>query len=69
FKVNVQHDCYTAKCEATAERLRMQERVESDQIKNSIMHEPLDRFIINSHAFHNAHLLHATLPNPLAPIP
>ncbi|KAJ7927350.1 hypothetical protein B0H13DRAFT_2229300 [Mycena leptocephala] len=57
FKVNVQHDCYTAKCEATGERLRMQERVESDQIENFIIHEPLDRFIINSHAFHNAHLL------------
>ncbi|KAJ6606724.1 hypothetical protein B0H10DRAFT_2178638 [Mycena sp. CBHHK59/15] len=70
FKVNVQHDCYRAKCEATGEHLRMQERVESDQIENFIVHEPLDRFIINSHAFHNAHLLRATLPRDLiAPIP
>ncbi|KAJ6623228.1 hypothetical protein B0H10DRAFT_1786753 [Mycena sp. CBHHK59/15] len=70
FKVNVQHDCYTAKCEATGQRLRMQERVESDQIENFIVHEPVDRFIINSHAFHNAHLLCATLPRDLlAPIP
>jgi hypothetical protein len=47
----------------------MQERVESDQIENFIVHEPLDRFIINSHAFHNAHLLRATLPRDLvAPI-
>ncbi|KAJ7868129.1 hypothetical protein B0H13DRAFT_1538882, partial [Mycena leptocephala] len=69
FEVNVQHDCYTAKCAATWERLGMQERVESDQIENSIIHEPLDCFIINSHAFHNAHLLHATLPDSLAPIP
>ncbi|KAJ7815260.1 hypothetical protein B0H14DRAFT_2285718, partial [Mycena olivaceomarginata] len=69
FKVNVQHDCHTAKCEATGMRLRMQERVESDQIENFIIHEPLDRFIINSHAFHNAHLLRATLPRDLmAPI-
>ncbi|KAJ7869452.1 hypothetical protein B0H14DRAFT_2258101, partial [Mycena olivaceomarginata] len=70
FKVNVQHDCYRAKCEATGERLRKQERVESDQIENFIVHEPLDRFIINSHAFHNAHLLRAILPRDLlAPIP
>ncbi|KAJ7143643.1 hypothetical protein C8R46DRAFT_1012076 [Mycena filopes] len=70
FKVNVQHDCCTAKCEATGERLRMQERVESDQVENFIVHQPLDRFIINSHAFHNAHLLRATLPRTLlAPIP
>ncbi|KAJ7635602.1 hypothetical protein DFH06DRAFT_1336620 [Mycena polygramma] len=70
FKVNVQHDCYLAKCEATGQRLRMQERVESDQIENFIVHEPVDRFIINTHAFHNAHLLRATLPRDLiAPIP
>lgn len=48
----------------------MQERVESDQTENFIVHESLDRFIINSHAFHNAHLLRATLPRDLlAPIP
>ncbi|KAJ6529323.1 hypothetical protein B0H19DRAFT_1214550 [Mycena capillaripes] len=62
FNVNVQHDCYRAKCGANGERLRLQERVESDQIENFIVHESLDRFIINSYAFHNAHLLRATLP-------
>ncbi|KAJ6602500.1 hypothetical protein DFH09DRAFT_1019642 [Mycena vulgaris] len=70
FKFNVQHDCYTAKCQATGERPRMQERVESDTTENFIVHESLDHFIINSHAFHNAHLLRATLPRDLlAPIP
>ncbi|KAJ7477827.1 hypothetical protein B0H11DRAFT_2424876, partial [Mycena galericulata] len=68
FKVNVQHDCYTAKCEATGER--PQERVESDDTEKFIIHKSLDRFIINSHAFHNVHLLRATLPRDLlAPIP
>ncbi|KAJ7035760.1 hypothetical protein C8F04DRAFT_909755, partial [Mycena alexandri] len=57
FKFNVQHACHTAKCAATGQRLRIRERVESDTMENFIEHEPLDRFIINSHAFHNAHLL------------
>ncbi|KAJ7764704.1 hypothetical protein B0H16DRAFT_1798016 [Mycena metata] len=70
FKFNAQHDCFTAKCTATGQRLRIQERVDSDTMENFIEHNPLDRFIINSHAFHNAHLLRATLPRELlAPIP
>ncbi|KAJ6494369.1 hypothetical protein C8R45DRAFT_777599, partial [Mycena sanguinolenta] len=69
FKFNVQRDCKSAKCEASGQRLRMQERVESDQIENFIVHLPLDRFFINMHAFHNSHLLRATLPrNLVAPI-
>ncbi|KAJ7829031.1 hypothetical protein B0H14DRAFT_3718234 [Mycena olivaceomarginata] len=70
FKFNVQHDCGSAKCEATGVRSRMQERVESGQIDHFIIHKPLDRFFINTHAFHNAHLLRTTLPRDLiAPIP
>ncbi|KAJ7245583.1 hypothetical protein C8J57DRAFT_1679671 [Mycena rebaudengoi] len=69
FKFNVQHDCYSASCEASGVRLRVQERMESDQTENYIVHKPLDRFIVNTHAFHNAHLLLATLPrNLIAPI-
>ncbi|KAF8134135.1 hypothetical protein K438DRAFT_1911731 [Mycena galopus ATCC 62051] len=70
FKFNVQHDCESAECEASGQRLRMQERTESDQIEKYIIHKSLDRFLINTHAFHNAHLLRATLPRDLvAPIP
>ncbi|KAJ6588551.1 hypothetical protein B0H19DRAFT_1013424 [Mycena capillaripes] len=70
FKFNVQHDCDSAECSATGQCLRMQERVEFDQIENYIVHKPLDRFFINMHSFHNAHLLRATLPRELvAPIP
>jgi hypothetical protein len=48
----------------------MQERVESGLIATFIEHKPTDRFVINTHAFHNAHLLRAMLPRPLvAPIP
>jgi hypothetical protein len=43
----------------------MQERIASDKTENYIVHKPLDRFFINTHAFHNAHLLRATLPRDL----
>jgi len=47
----------------------MQEWVESGLLKTYIKHQPLERFVINTTAFHNAHLLHATLPHSLvAPI-
>ncbi|KAK7027218.1 hypothetical protein R3P38DRAFT_2623909 [Favolaschia claudopus] len=70
YKINVQHDCLTANCEATGTQPVVQERVKSDRTENFIVHKCLDRFIINSHAFHNAHLLRATLPRDLiAPIP
>ncbi|KAJ7336079.1 hypothetical protein DFH08DRAFT_706642, partial [Mycena albidolilacea] len=70
FKFNIQHDCNSVKCEASGERLRMQERLESDQIEKFIIHQPLDRFFINMHVFHNSHLLRATLRrNLVAPIP
>jgi hypothetical protein len=48
----------------------MQERVESGQLKTFIEHQKIDRFIINTHGFHNAHLLRAALPRSLTiPIP
>ncbi|KAJ7688271.1 hypothetical protein B0H17DRAFT_908252, partial [Mycena rosella] len=65
FKFNIQHDCRSAKCDAAGVRLCIQERVESDQMENYIIHKSLDRFLINTHAFHNAHLLRAILPRDL----
>lgn len=48
----------------------MQERIESGLTKTYIEHQPLERFVINTHAFHNAHLLRAAIPRSLVmPIP
>ena len=70
FLYNVQHDCQLCKCVTSGEQPLMQEHVESGLIKTFIEHQVIDHFIINTHAFHNAHLLRATLPHPLViPIP
>ncbi|KAJ7195366.1 hypothetical protein GGX14DRAFT_315951, partial [Mycena pura] len=64
---NVQQDCRVAKCAATGVRAVVQERVQSDKTEVRVV---LNRFIINTHAFHNAHYLHATLSRNLwAPVP
>lgn len=70
FLYNVQHDCPLANCTASGKQPLMQERVESGLSKTYIEHQPIDRFVINTHAFHNAHYLRAILPRALvAPIP
>ncbi|KAJ7874504.1 hypothetical protein B0H14DRAFT_3106735 [Mycena olivaceomarginata] len=69
FDFNTQHDCVSAACEATGVRPVMQERVESDKTETFIVHTPLDRFIINTHIFHNPHLVRATVSRDLwAPV-
>ncbi|KAJ7869486.1 hypothetical protein B0H14DRAFT_3579897 [Mycena olivaceomarginata] len=58
---------------ASGVRLRMQERVESDQIEKYIIHEPLDRFIITPTLFImltcyvRLSLGHLVAPVPLSP--
>ncbi|KAJ6597903.1 hypothetical protein B0H10DRAFT_2231848 [Mycena sp. CBHHK59/15] len=70
FDFNTQHDCFSAKCEATGVCAVMQERVESDESEHFIVHAPLDRFIVNMDSFHNPHLVHATISRDLwAPVP
>jgi hypothetical protein len=70
FDFNTQHDCFSAKCEATGVRAVMQERVESDKSEHFIVHAPLDHFIVNMDSFHNPHLVRATISRDLwAPVP
>lgn len=54
---------------ASGSRLVRQEREESGVTESFIEHNELDRFIVNTHAFHNSHLLRSVLPRNLtAPI-
>ncbi len=73
FKFNAQHDCLYAGCEATGKKPQVQERLETSIMDSYIQHrhhQLTDRFIINMHAFHNAHLLRTSLPRSVtAPLP
>ncbi|KAJ7765373.1 hypothetical protein DFH07DRAFT_867075 [Mycena maculata] len=62
FIFNIQHDCYAANCTASGTRPKMQERMESPRTESFIEHQALDKFVINTTAFHNAHLLRRCLP-------
>jgi hypothetical protein len=69
FDFNAQHDCRLAKCMASGSRCQVQEHVESEVTEEFIIHEPIHQYIVNTHAFHNAHLLHEVVPRELiAPV-
>ncbi|RDX47097.1 hypothetical protein OH76DRAFT_1419777 [Lentinus brumalis] len=72
FIVNVQHDCQAAGCPIAASgEYSRQEREQTDLPIVSVSHKAADRrFIVNTHALHNAALLRQFLPRTLvAPIP
>ncbi|KAF8966812.1 hypothetical protein BDZ97DRAFT_1806580 [Flammula alnicola] len=53
-----------AGCTASGRWAVLQERVESGIMEAFIEHKHLDEFLINTHAFHNAHLI---FPDTLLP--
>ncbi|KZT08876.1 uncharacterized protein LAESUDRAFT_735610 [Laetiporus sulphureus 93-53] len=55
--VNVQHNCYDAKCGATGHHQQMQERTVMDIHDTIWQHRDTDSYIINLHALHNAALI------------
>ncbi|XP_006462267.1 hypothetical protein AGABI2DRAFT_47524, partial [Agaricus bisporus var. bisporus H97] len=70
FDYNVQHDCYNGKCSASGTEVIRQERTDSGTTRDTIIHSDVQRFIINTHAFHHAHLIRQVLPRSLfKPIP
>ncbi|KAJ3978348.1 hypothetical protein F5890DRAFT_1422672 [Lentinula detonsa] len=66
FMINVQHDCRAAGCSATGLHRQRQERTDSDRTISCIEHNAVDeRYIINTHALHNAAQLRRYLPRYL----
>lgn len=70
FKFNTQHDCQFSKCTASGERVIIQERIATGLVEKVIEHKNTERYIINTAALHNDHLLRRALPRHLTkPIP
>ncbi|KAJ6545514.1 hypothetical protein B0H19DRAFT_1212296 [Mycena capillaripes] len=70
FKFNVQHDCHHFSCPLADSPGPQQERSESKLTRKIRAHKDDSRFLLNTHALHNAHLVRETLPRSLtAPKP
>ncbi|KAK7027036.1 hypothetical protein R3P38DRAFT_2496555 [Favolaschia claudopus] len=62
--LNAQHDCVSCKCTAAAVTIH-QERITTSPTELRVSHSPEQRFLINMHALHNAHLIRDVLPRSL----
>lgn len=68
--INVQHNCYDGRCAATGRRYARQERVLTEIEELYIEHTDDTRYLINTHALHNAAIVRKILPRNLtAPVP
>ncbi|KAF7349037.1 hypothetical protein MVEN_01425300 [Mycena venus] len=65
FKFNAQHDCQRFSCRLVESAGPRQERSQSKLKQKIISHSDKSRFLINTHALHNAHLIRETLPRHL----
>ncbi|KZV84010.1 hypothetical protein EXIGLDRAFT_807538 [Exidia glandulosa HHB12029] len=66
FVFNVQHDCNSGTCQAAVTDADVrQEREAVMKRLLTVTHDDNGRYIINTHALHNAHLLRRTLPRHL----
>ncbi|EDR02332.1 uncharacterized protein LACBIDRAFT_309761 [Laccaria bicolor S238N-H82] len=65
FEYNVQHDCQKAHCTASGRQPVVQEHIEIEKQEDFILHKTLDEYLVNTHRFHNAHLVRAVLPREL----
>lgn len=68
--LNVQHNCYDGKCAPTGRQRRRQERTLTEIEDPFVEHNDDERYIVNTHALHNAALIRKFLPRHLiAPVP
>ncbi|KAF8972139.1 hypothetical protein BDZ97DRAFT_2015119 [Flammula alnicola] len=64
FLFNAQHDCFSANCKPVNAPI-LQERKTTTKMQAIIKHVNMQRYFVNMHALHNAHLLRETLPRHL----
>ncbi|KAJ6583373.1 hypothetical protein DFH09DRAFT_1308895 [Mycena vulgaris] len=62
FKFNAQHDCRFFSCPLVDSTGPQQERLKSKLMQKIVHHSDDSRFLLNTHALHNAHLVRETLP-------
>ncbi|KAJ6600531.1 hypothetical protein DFH09DRAFT_1257967 [Mycena vulgaris] len=69
FVFNVQHDCVTCGCSTISVAL-LQERIVTERTELQTKHSSEQRFVLNMHGLHNAHLIRDILPRSLTePMP
>ncbi|KAL6302042.1 hypothetical protein BKA93DRAFT_919240 [Sparassis latifolia] len=65
FIFNAQHDCRMTSCSPTGTQHVVQERSTTARTEAVIAHTTAERFLLNTHAIHNAALIRQTLPRSL----
>ncbi|KAI0794995.1 hypothetical protein C8Q75DRAFT_838852 [Abortiporus biennis] len=70
FIFNAQHDCHNAKCDIQDTDPVTQERRKTMLLQGKVQHKAVERYLLNIHALHNAHLIRKVLPRSLTmPVP
>ncbi|PSR72987.1 hypothetical protein PHLCEN_2v11153, partial [Hermanssonia centrifuga] len=65
FVFNAQHDCRHCGCKLTGEIRIIQEREETRRTQKNLEHAPVERYLVNMHALHNAAAMREILPRHL----
>ncbi|CDO77985.1 hypothetical protein BN946_scf184811.g6 [Trametes cinnabarina] len=65
FIFNAQHHCRACGCARLEDQHITQERKLTERTRNSLVHEPIGRYLVNMHALHNTALLREILPREL----
>ncbi|KAI0823764.1 hypothetical protein BC628DRAFT_1324557 [Trametes gibbosa] len=65
FVFNAQHHCRASGCTRLEDQHITQERRLTERIRDTLVHEPVDRYLLNTHALHNAALIREILPRKL----
>ncbi|KAF8257541.1 hypothetical protein EI94DRAFT_1507665, partial [Lactarius quietus] len=63
--VNVQHDCYSCKCQKIGHSAVQQEHDKTGNTRALVDHNPKARFVVNIHSIHNYKLIATIVPQDL----